>query len=77
MCCLGWLKQTGKWVDSDPAGAVELYRQAAQMGATRGMVQLGDCLMDGIGVAAAPDLAVEWYKKAAKEGNGRLCSPWD
>ncbi len=27
-CCLGWLMEHGKWVDRDPEGAVELYRQA-------------------------------------------------
>ena len=68
MCCLGWLLQTGKWVERDPEAAVTLYRDAAELGSSRAMTQLGDCLLEGIGTACVPDLALRCYEKGAAEG---------
>jgi len=57
-----------KGVTRNPAKAVELYRQAANMGDAEAQYQLGTCYDLGNGVAQDYKQAVHWYTKAANQG---------
>jgi eukaryotic-like serine/threonine-protein kinase len=49
--------------------AVKLYRQAADLGDSRAMQDLGEMFMDGNGVAKDDEEAVQWFRQAAEHGN--------
>ena len=57
-----------KGVTRNPAKAVELYRQAANMGDAEAQYQLGTCYDLGNGVAQDYKQAVHWWTKAANQG---------
>ena len=52
----------------DKETAAEWLRKAAEQGYDKAQKLLGDCLLNGDGVAADAAAAVEWYRKAAEAG---------
>lgn len=56
-------------VAKDLAEAAKLYRQAAEKGWASGQKHYARVLENGLGVPAAPALAIEWYAKAANQGD--------
>jgi hypothetical protein len=49
--------------------AAARFEQAAQLGNTSAMVDLGECYSSGDGVTQDENKALEWFKKAAEAGN--------
>ncbi len=49
--------------------AVEYFRRAAEAGNCDAMLNLGDCLHAGVGVAQDPAEALKWYRQAATAGS--------
>ena len=49
--------------------ALELYRQAAEMGHAGAQFMMGDCYSSGNGVAKDLNIAIYWYGKAADQGD--------
>jgi serine/threonine-protein kinase len=49
--------------------AASLFEQAAQLGNTSAMVDLGECYSSGDGVPQDENKALEWFKKAAEAGS--------
>jgi TPR repeat protein len=49
--------------------AASLFDQAAQLGNTSAMVDLGECYSSGDGVPQDENKALEWFKRAAEAGN--------
>jgi hypothetical protein len=49
--------------------AASLFDQAAQLGNTTAMVDLGECYSSGDGVPQDENKALEWFKRAAEAGN--------
>jgi Protein kinase domain/Sel1 repeat len=52
-----------------PETAFKLFRQAADLGDGRSMLELGNMFMEGEGVSQSYDEAARWYRKAADRGN--------
>jgi TPR repeat protein len=63
--------ELGQGIDADPAGAADLYRQAAELGHTGAMTALGGLYEQGAGVEKHPKEAVRWYRAAADKGDAR------
>jgi TPR repeat protein len=53
------------------AKLVKWYGHAAQLGSSNGMVNLGNCYSDGIGVKKNKDSAFRWYRESANLGNSQ------
>ncbi len=65
----GSLLVQGLTDDSILQETMRKYRQAAEQGSTRSMLDLGLCYEFGIGVEKDELEAVEWYRKAAGQGD--------
>ena len=63
--------ELGQGVEANPAGAADLYRQAAELGHTGAMTALGGLYEQGNGVELNPKEAVRWYRTAADKGDVR------
>jgi TPR repeat protein len=61
-------KISGGAVRRDPAGALALFRRAADAGDICGVYQLGRCAMEGIGMMRNPQAAEEAFTRAADKG---------
>lgn len=55
--------------DRQPAEAIRLYTQAAGLGDTNAMIQLGEGYSSGEGVPQDDKTALIWFRKAAEAGN--------
>ena len=60
-----------KGVTRNPAKAVELYKQAANMGDAEAQDELGGCYHQGNGVEKDYEQAVYWYTQSANQGYAR------
>ena len=60
--------ETGKWVSEDKEKAVHYYSIAAERGNSVGQANLAVCYENGIGTQQNMTLAIEWYRKSAKQG---------
>ena len=49
--------------------SADLLHQSAELGNQWAQIYYGGCLKNGVGVAADPAAAVEWYRKAAAQNN--------
>jgi hypothetical protein len=56
-------------VPHDYTKALDLYKKLADKGNPDGEFFMGVMYEEGLGVAANTDVAIEWYMKAAKQGN--------
>lgn len=54
---------------NDPAGARQLYEQAAVLGDADAMYRLGDLYQNGKGVEPDVSVALRWYTEAAQRGS--------
>lgn len=54
--------------DDDYAEAIAWYRQAADKGNVKAMVEIGDMYMEGKGVTKSESKAREWYQKSVDAG---------
>ncbi len=63
---LGRIREEGY---HDVAGALPLYRQAAEKGFAEAQVQLAELYDGGDGVPRDAELALRWYERAAQQGN--------
>ena len=61
-------RANAKWDRGDDAGALELFRLAAEKGEIDAFNSIGYFYDHGIGVAQDRDKAFFWYKKAARHG---------
>lgn len=52
----------------DPVAAIELYKQAAKLGAGQAYIDLAEMYADGEGCRADPDVALGWLKRGAEAG---------
>ena len=53
----------------DSVKAAEYYEKAANLGHAKAQINLGVCYELGTGVPKDVDLAAQWYRKAADQGN--------
>ncbi|TNF33125.1 MAG: hypothetical protein EP315_08740 [Gammaproteobacteria bacterium] len=69
---LGYMYEEGRGgLEPDIARALELYRRAADLGATFGEMRLGRAYMKGIGVPRDRAEALKWFRRAADKGHPR------
>jgi len=54
---------------ADEKKGISYYREAAELGQMQARYYLGDCYLNGTGVARNEKTAVHWFKPAAAEGN--------
>lgn len=55
--------------EGHPAEAAALFRQAADLGDTAAMIDLGECYRSGDGVTQDESTALSWFRRAAEAGN--------
>jgi hypothetical protein len=65
---LGYRHFLGKGVVQRVIKAIELWRQAANLGDPRGTFNLAVCLQDGIGGSRKPEDALKLYEQLAEQG---------
>ena len=63
----GVAKDLERWKDLERAG--EWFTKAAEQNHAGAQAERGDCYATGEGVAKSEERAVEWWRKAAKQGN--------
>lgn len=63
------IQRAGKIAADDPTASFQLYLEAAEGGSTWSMVQVGWNYWTGTGVAADPDMALEYYHRAISAGS--------
>ena len=63
-----WMYQQGLGTDKNPAEALRLLRQAADLGDARAMFTLAEMYIAGTDVPKSVKTALEWYRKAAEVG---------
>ena len=69
LCQQGIAYEEGQGVEKDTVKAVELYRQAADLGNADAMYRLAMCYMNGKGVEPEAIIGQQWSQKAAELGN--------
>ncbi len=69
MINLANMSEQGQGVPRDLGQAAEWLRKAAELGDTRGQLQLGLAYEKGLGVERSPEIASEWFLKAAEQGD--------
>ena len=68
-CELGQMFLQGDSVQQDTEKAMNLFKQAANLGCSQAYKYIGDMYNEGTGVKESDAKAFEWYMKAAKAGN--------
>lgn len=71
---LGILYMYEEYGMNDPEQAVGWLKMAAEQNHPEGQYRLGDCYEKGIGVEQNPELAREWYLKAADNSYAWACN---
>jgi TPR repeat protein len=70
---LYWMAEKLTWgyedVEPDPAEAVKLFRQSADLGFSDALIRIGQLQQQGKGTARDPSAALKSYLAAAKAGN--------
>ncbi len=69
VCNLGVCYEQGIGTTSDQKKAVELFRQAAEHGSSRGQRLLARCLEQGLGLPQDQKAALEWLRTSALQGD--------
>ena len=71
---LGYWYTVGKYVEKDDQKAFELYKKAAELGSSNGMLNVGVGYLTGRGTAKDVDAAEKMWIKAAERGNGEAAN---
>ena len=70
---LYWMAEKLTWgyedVEPDPAEALKLFRQSADLGFSDALIRIGQLQQQGKGTACDPSAALQSYLAAAKAGN--------
>src|SRR4029077_11288163 len=68
-----WMAEKLTWgyedVEPDPAEAIKLFRQSADLGFSDALIRIGQLQQQGKGTARDPSAALQSYLAAAKAGN--------
>ena len=67
--CRGLVQRGSEIEDEDPIGAFRLYLEAAECGSVWSMEKVGWHYWTGTGIAADPDMALQYYHRAIGGGS--------